>query len=363
MGWYCSKTKLHVLCCGWWCHECLVGIIWCWQNSPSSTCGEFVHADLCMTSSILQCVLWNLNQLLCGNSLDSAVVGLASIVWDYLSVPLLGFCLDVRQAFSDFFDSMLANSLFPWITLPTRLDKNSCTLIDNIYFKLSPLFADATSGIIFSRISDHFPYFIGLKLQVSSNDKKSRFVKVYTNKENGIHALLESLRAANTYELLDDNPYSNPNLIYNKLHSCIMELKEKHLSYKLVKFNKYKHKGNKWITNGIIKSLKFRDKLYKEMRSLNTNSPSYATIKQNLTVYNQLLKKSIREAKTIYYNNEFNQNDDVIMGAKTSQITNLTIVYSTTYSDADQSKHQSSASLAFVWGIHRDRWIPRTKGQ
>ena len=30
---------------------------------------------------------------------------------------------------------------------------------------------------------------------------------------------------------------------------------------------------------------------------------------------------------------------------------------------ANQSKHQSSASLAFVWGIHRDRWIPRTKGQ
>ena len=24
---------------------------------------------------------------------------------------------------------------------------------------------------------------------------------------------------------------------------------------------------------------------------------------------------------------------------------------------------QSSASLAFVWGIHRDRWIPRKKGQ
>ena len=31
----------------------------------------------------------------------------------------------------------------------------------------------------------------------------------------------------------------------------------------------------------------------------------------------------------------------------------LTIVYTTVYSDADQSKHQSSASLAFVWGIHR----------
>ena len=49
-----------------------------------------------------------------------------------------------------------------------------------------------------------------------------------------------------------------------------------------------------------------------------------------------------------------------IMGAIASQITSLTIVYSTVYSDADQRKHQSSASLAIVPG---DRWIPRTNGQ
>ena len=54
---------------------------------------------------------------------------------------------------------------------------------------------------------------------------------------------------------------------------------------------------------------------------------------------------------------------DVIMTTIASQITSLTVVYSTVYSDADQRKHQCSASLAFVWGIHRDRWIPRTKGQ
>ena len=45
--------------------------------------------------------------------------------------------------------------------------------------------------------------------------------------------------------------------------------------------------------------------------------------------------------------------DDVIMSTIASQITSLTVVYSTVYSGADQSKHQSSASLAFVWGIHR----------
>ena len=54
---------------------------------------------------------------------------------------------------------------------------------------------------------------------------------------------------------------------------------------------------------------------------------------------------------------------DVIMGAIASQITGLTIVYWTNYSDADQRKHQSSASLAFVREFIGDRWFPRTNGQ
>ena len=48
----------------------------------------------------------------------------------------------------------------------------------------------------------------------------------------------------------------------------------------------------------------------------------------------------------MYYN-------DVTMDVIASQITSLTVVYSTVYSDADQRKHQSSVSLAFVRGIHR----------
>ena len=47
------------------------------------------------------------------------------------------------------------------------------------------------------------------------------------------------------------------------------------------------------------------------------------------------------------------QYSDVIMGAMASQITSLTIVYSTVYSGGDQRYQQSSASLAFVQGIHR----------
>ena len=56
--------------------------------------------------------------------------------------------------------------------------------------------------------------------------------------------------------------------------------------------------------------------------------------------------KCIPVFKSLHYN-------DVIMSATASQITSLTIVYSTFYAGADQRKHHSSASLAFVMGIHR----------
>ena len=43
---------------------------------------------------------------------------------------------------------------------------------------------------------------------------------------------------------------------------------------------------------------------------------------------------------------------DAIMSAMTVQILSPSVVYSTVYSGADQRKHQSSASLAFVRVIH-----------
>ena len=56
------------------------------------------------------------------------------------------------------------------------------------------------------------------------------------------------------------------------------------------------------------------------------------------------------EVELLIHSQHYN---DVIMGAMASKITSFTIVYSTIYSGADQRKHQSSASLSFVRGIHR----------
>ena len=78
-------------------------------------------------------------------------------------------------------------------------------------------------------------------------------------------------------------------------------------------------------------------------------------IKQRASSVNRIIK--INDAKILAHGlfpviilSHYN---DVTMSQMASQITSFTIVYSTVYSDADQRKHQSSASLAFVWEIHR----------
>ena len=71
------------------------------------------------------------------------------------------------------------------------------------------------------------------------------------------------------------------------------------------------------------------------------------------SVYIKALNKRENWLETHQSSKQESHYTDATMSAIASQITSLTIVYSTVYSDADQRKHQSSASLVFVWGIQR----------
>ena len=72
-------------------------------------------------------------------------------------------------------------------------------------------------------------------------------------------------------------------------------------------------------------------------------------------IYHLGVAHSLTTPWTVIVTNE-SQYSDVIMNAMASRITGVRIIYATVSLGADQRKHQSSASLVFVWGI--DRWIP-----
>ena len=78
------------------------------------------------------------------------------------------------------------------------------------------------------------------------------------------------------------------------------------------------------------------------------NSPHIWPVTRKLILFDDVIMR--QAVITQWYTSHY---DDVIMDSIASQITSLTIVYSTAHLGADQSKNQSSASLAFVWEIHR----------
>ena len=68
-------------------------------------------------------------------------------------------------------------------------------------------------------------------------------------------------------------------------------------------------------------------------------------IVQEISIYTNVYRYCLVESVKHY--------SDIIMSMMASQITSLTSVYPIVYSGADQRKHQSSASLAFVrWPVN-----------
>ena len=52
--------------------------------------------------------------------------------------------------------------------------------------------------------------------------------------------------------------------------------------------------------------------MYRDLKCMDNSTITYVQSKNQLDVYNKILKKAIREAKTIYYNNEFDKNKNNI---------------------------------------------------
>ena len=103
------------------------------------------------------------------------------------------------------------------------------------------------------------------------------------------------------YNKLNKSLNADTNINYEIIHDEIARAINKCMPSKRVKFNKYKHKKSSWITQGLLKSIRYRNQLYKKLKLTNPNSPNYDTIKTNIKTYNLILKQNIHSAKQIYY--------------------------------------------------------------
>ena len=214
--------------------------------------------------------------------------------------------INEKETIGDVFEMMCSKSFFPKITLPTRFSLRNGTLIDNIFCKISDTTLNTPSGILIKTFSDHHPYISTFKIP-NIKEKYIKYIRVNEHKDDMLINISNDLENIRIIDKLYVGPFANPNINYNTLEDILSNTFKKYSSFKIVKFRKYKHRKSSWITKGIIKSIQFRDNLHKQLKQLDINSLEYSRTKDNLKVYNAILRKNIRAAKKLHYSKLFDK--------------------------------------------------------
>ena len=209
----------------------------------------------------------------------------------------------INKHYCEYFDDIISHGFFPKITLPTRICDSSSTLIDNI-FSNNIEEADI-SGILLNHISDHQMMFTIVENRSYVTDVQT-FIDIECNDQRSMRAFLRELEDINIYDKLEQLNDSNPQDNYDRFITLINDAKEKHLPKKTEKFNKRKHKKSKWMTYGILKSINTKDKLYKKIVKADIHDDiHYSALKAEFSEYKKILRRSINEAKHLYYTRTF----------------------------------------------------------
>lgn len=214
--------------------------------------------------------------------------------------------LNTNGKFQEYYDFMTDLRLIQSITVPTRLSLNP-SLIDHFYIKANNIISINKTGIFTRKISDHMAAFISLNISFPKPKYPKHIYKRHFSGKS-IEAWLLDLHSIDWSTIVNFDVKTCPTISYDQqLSSKLDELFNKYFPLKKEKFNKYKHKKSKWMTNQILEKIKLRDAIYKKLMKTKTKH-KYDELSKQLIEENKTIKSLIRKAKHDHYKIEFDKN-------------------------------------------------------
>ena len=189
-----------------------------------------------------------------------------------------------------FMNILSSYAFYPCIDIPTRITPVSATIIDNIFTNTAD--KNNTSGVLTYDVSDHLPVFLissDLKFQ---NSKKHKNNKIRKENPQTINALNEDLARENWSDVYEEK---NVNKAYECFINKLIYYYDKNMPVIHCK-QRINNIKNPWITQGILRSIKTRNKLYKSYIS----KPTEQRLKE-YKKYRNRLTNIIRISKKTYY--------------------------------------------------------------
>ena len=212
--------------------------------------------------------------------------------------------IDIENNITNFFDILTSNLIVPHIILPTRITPNSRTLIDNI-FSNSLNFLQGTSGNFTFSISDHLAQFLIIAENYDYIITKSNIFKRDTKNFDKENFLIEISNI--NWDTVIQIEQEDPNVSFNSFEKTLNLLIDKYIPLKKITKNDQKLKCKPWITKGIRKSIKRREKLYKKFIK-SKNQKSKDELHQNYKELRNHIVTIIRESKKLHFKKYFTEN-------------------------------------------------------
>ena len=200
---------------------------------------------------------------------------------------------DSHQPTEKYLDMLYSNNITPVITKPTRLTDHTKTLIDHIYTN-EPI-SNITTDIGLLDISDHLPVFCITNKCIQKNNAKI-FYRDY--KHFSKEAYINDMQNINWNSLLSTTGDLNQSTV--NIINVIQDLVNKHVPLKQASLSKKKQLIKPWITDGILKSIKTKQKMYRT----HFHSNNIEKVNQYKRYSNKLNKVKL-ESKNYYYNTQF----------------------------------------------------------
>ena len=197
---------------------------------------------------------------------------------------------------------MYSKLLLPNISSPTRITSTSATLIDNIF--TNDYDNTFTSGNLVTTLSDHLAQILIVPIQNTTRYKETKkvyrdFREILRNKD----IISKGLQNTNWDTELQLNS-ENINISTKTFISKINNLINHWARLKQLSNTKPKLQNKPWITKGILKFIKNKNKKYKIM-CRKKNLTKQKIMEQEFKTYKNNLLKLTRASKFNHYNNYF----------------------------------------------------------
>ena len=166
---------------------------------------------------------------------------------DY-NIDILKICSN--NHYNTFYENVMSCSFVPKITLPTRICDTTSTLIDNIYTNV--LDKSHTSGILVRPLSDHQMYFCVMNENYIKPTTNQKYIEVEVLNEENIERFRKEIADLEIHNKLDETLDRDPNFNYEIVSTLLQNAKSKHIPKRVKKFNKRRHKKERWMTDELL---------------------------------------------------------------------------------------------------------------